>query len=138
MFFFFLMPEWQHIDNQTNYIDIQQPNKGCYSDGLLYKHGEITMIISDLNYMETVATDVQGAGGVTFNSNIDKDVNIDVDVDFDIDKDVDVFVNIKGNLATAEASADAFGDNTLAETEAFAQTSYNFSEAFSSATAATY
>ena len=102
------------------------------------EQGKRVMIISDLNYLETVSIDVQGAGGVNFNSYVEKDVDIDVNVDFDIDKDVTVNVDIKGNLATAEASADAFGDNTLAETEAFAQTSYNFSEAFSSATAATY
>ena len=96
------------------------------------------MIISDLNYLETVNEEVYGAGGVYFDSYVRKNVDIDVDVDVDIDKDVDVWVDIKGHLATAEASADAWGDNTLAETEAFAQTTDKYSEAFSMATAATY
>jgi len=80
---------------------------------------------------------VSAAGGVNFDSNVDKDVDIDVDVTVDIDKDVDVDIDVDDNSAFAEASADAFGENTLAETEAFAQTTDWSSEAFSSAIAVT-
>lgn len=80
---------------------------------------------------------VSAGGGVNFNVAIDKSVYIDRNFDLNVDKNVSVTVVISGNLATAEASADAFGDNTLAETIAFAQTTEWSSEAFSSAVAAT-
>jgi hypothetical protein len=80
---------------------------------------------------------ISAGGGVDFDSNVDKDVDIDVDVDVDIDKDVTVDIDVTDNSAFAEASADAFGENTLAETEAFAQTTDWSSEAFSSAIAVT-
>ena len=95
------------------------------------------MIISDLNYLESVEEEIFGGGGVNFDSFVEKDVDIDVDVDIDIDKDVDTDVVIDDNLATAEATADAFGNNTLAEVETAAQTTAFSSEAFSSAIAAT-
>ena len=95
------------------------------------------MIISDLNYMEAIETDVQGAGNVKFNTDVFKDVDIKVDVNVDIFKDVDSKTDIKGNLATAEASADALGHDTLSETESFAQVIENkLSQSFSSSLAA--
>ena len=95
------------------------------------------MIISDLNYMEAIETDVQGAGNVKFNTDVFKDVDIKVDVKVDIFKDVDSKTDIKGNLATAEASADALGYDTLSETESFAQVIENeLSQSFSSSIAA--
>ena len=96
------------------------------------------MNISELNYLEAVAeAGIAGAGGVTFDHYIDKDVKIDVDVNYDVKKDVDIKVDVDGNLATAEAAADAYGYDTISETEAYAQTTYYSSESFSSAIAGT-
>ena len=96
------------------------------------------MIISDLNYMEAVDADVQGASGVNFVTNVKKDVDINKYINVDIDKYVDSHVKISGNLGAAEASANAYGDNTLAETETFAQATDHSSEAFSDSVAAVY
>jgi hypothetical protein len=81
---------------------------------------------------------VSAGGVVNFDTTVDKDVTIDKDVNIDIDKTVDVAVSIVGNLAEAEASADCFGNNCLAETATFAQTTEWSSEAFSESTAATH
>ncbi len=80
---------------------------------------------------------VTAAGVVDFDTNVVKLVDIDVNVDLLIDKDVTSTVDILGNLATAEASADAFGLNTLSETETFAQAvEFTLSQSFSQSTAA--
>lgn len=70
------------------------------------------MIISDLNYLQTVDETVEGAGGFRFRKNI----NTNVKVRLDIKKRVLSKVKVKGNLADAEAYADAYGPDSLAET----------------------
>lgn len=95
------------------------------------------MFITDLNHLEVVDANVAGAGGVYFNSRIYKDVNINEKIKIDIDKKVNSFVDIKGNLATAQSSADAYGSNTLAETNTFVQTTPYSSESYSSGVAGT-
>ncbi len=80
---------------------------------------------------------VTAAGVVNFSTNVLKNVDIVVTVDLDIDKDVSSTVDVLGNLATAEASADAFGFDTLSETETFAQAvEFTLSQSFSQSTAA--
>ncbi|MDJ0634668.1 MAG: hypothetical protein QNJ34_15880 [Xenococcaceae cyanobacterium MO_188.B29] len=63
------------------------------------------------------------------NFTIAKDVNLNKVVNLDIDKDVDVNVDNPDQLATAEADAEAFGEQALAETDAY--TYVTDSEAFS-------
>ena len=87
--------------------------------------------------MESVDEEIFGGGGVTFNSNVFKNIDLNKDVDLDVDKDVFSNVNITGYLATSEASADALGNATLAETDTFAQTTVGSSEAYSESLAAT-
>jgi hypothetical protein len=96
------------------------------------------MIISDLNYLEIVGEEsrIVGSGGVNFNSVIKKDVDINKKVDFNINKFVRSNADVKGNLATAQATADAFGDDTLAETDTMAQATDKSSEAYSESVAA--
>ena len=96
------------------------------------------MIIAELNHLEPVNEEIVGAGGPKIYTDIWKDVHIDVDVNLDIKKNVKAYVNIYGNLATSEASADAYGYNSLAETETFTQATYYSSEAFSQSTSAVY
>ena len=67
------------------------------------------MIITDLNYLESVEADV--AGG--FNLGDDYS-NIYFNEYLRIYKDVDSKTKVKGNLATAEA--DAYGKDTLSQT----------------------
>ena len=96
------------------------------------------MIISDLNYLESVDDEIFGGGGVNFDSYVNKDIYLDKSVYLDVYKDVYSYVDVYGNLATSEASADAYGEDTLAETDTFAQSTEYYSEAYSEALAATY
>ena len=97
------------------------------------------MIISDLNYLESVDEEIFGGGGVTFNSNVDKNIDLYKEVYLDVYKDVYSYVDVYGNLATSEASADAYGKDTLAETDTFAQAYEDeHSEAYSQSLAAVY
>ena len=67
----------------------------------------------------TMSTDV------SFDKDIDIDINFDLksDVDITLDKDVYIDVNVDskadiyGNVATATFSAEAVGNNTLAEAD---------------------
>lgn len=96
------------------------------------------MIISDLNYLESAdSSAIVGSGGTNFNTNIKKNVDIKENIQIWINKDVNSYVNIKGNLATGQASADAFGENTLAETNVFVQSTDYSSESYSSGVAGT-
>ena len=56
-------------------------------------------------------------GDIAFN--IEKNVDLNKVVNLEIDKDVDVNVDNPDQLATAEADAEAFGEDALAETDAF-------------------
>jgi hypothetical protein len=82
------------------------------------------MIISDLNYLETVdqATGIIGGGGVNFNSNIKKRKDIDVNINVDIKKKVKAKADFKGNFAFVEGVSDASGKNTFTEIEGGTQT----------------
>lgn len=97
------------------------------------------MNISDLKYLRVVDvnSDIFGAGGTNFNTNVKKNVDIKKKVDFNIKKDVKSKVDIKGNLATAQASADALGNNTLTEIDLFTQTTDKSSESFGESLSAT-
>ena len=75
-------------------------------------------------------------GQVTFNTNIEKNVDIEKFVFLDVFKTVDATVDIDGRLATAEASADALGEDALAETDSFAQVDDTGAFAFSESLAA--
>ncbi len=78
------------------------------------------MIISDLNYLESVSEEaVFGGGGFTINSK--KFEIIDVKEKVDIDKKIDVDVKLKGNFVDAQAVSQAYGKNTTAETLTFAE-----------------
>jgi hypothetical protein len=96
------------------------------------------MFISDLSYLETIDQEatVVGSGGVNFNSNIKKRVDIQKKVYFDINKYVESNVRVRGNLATAQATADAFGRNSLSETDTMAQATNGSSESYSESIAA--
>ena len=67
------------------------------------------MIISDLNYLEAVESDIVGG----FNLGWDYS-NIYFNEYFNIYKDVDSKTYVEGNLATAEA--DAYGKDSLSQT----------------------
>jgi hypothetical protein len=83
------------------------------------------MIINDLNYLETVSEEV--VGGFTATKNVAIKVNVNEVVS--IKKNVASNVDISGNLATAESGATALGNNTLAESFAFTNTTGNSSSA---------
>ena len=82
------------------------------------------MIISDLNYLESVETDVVGG----FNLGYDYS-NIYFREDFKIDKDVNSKTRVKGNLATAEA--DAVGKDSLSQTFTYVNPMYSNSVSIS-------
>ena len=74
------------------------------------------MIISDLNYLESVEEEIFGGRGININSNFDlyKDVDANVDVDETFNKTVDLDLDgLDGNGAEVLGSADAVGDNTF-------------------------
>lgn len=82
------------------------------------------MIISDLNYLETVdrATGIIGGGGVRFDSDIRKRKDIKVNIDVNINKKVKAKADFKGNFAFVEGVSDASGKNTFTEIEGGTQT----------------
>lgn len=100
------------------------------------------MIISDLNYLESVNEEVTGGRGRGRGADIDgkirikKDVDIRVNVYETYDKAVFGFADIKGNLATAEAGADAYGYNTFTETITFTDATPYSSESYSGSVSA--
>ena len=77
------------------------------------------MIISELNYLETVNEEVLGAG-VYFNSDIAKKVRRNVQIHVDVNKLLKSNVRVNGTLGEAEAISDAYGYDAVAET--FTQT----------------
>lgn len=91
------------------------------------------MIISDLNYIESVQGNVEGGrGGSRGQSfNFSKKIDTDVKVRLDVFKTVDSFVIVRGNLADAEAAADAYGHDSLAETLTVTKTTGYSSSAYS-------
>lgn len=95
------------------------------------------MIISDLNYLESVNTETSNslAGGGDIAFDINSYVDIQKYVNFDIDKDVYVDVYNRDQLATAQADAETFGPYGLAETDTFTyvtrEEAFSYSEAIS-------
>lgn len=92
------------------------------------------MIISDLNYLESVNTEASkslaGGGDIAFS--IQSNVDINKTVNFDINKVVNANVNNPDQLATAQSDAEAFGINALAETDTYTyvtdQEAFSYSE----------
>ena len=82
------------------------------------------MIISDLNYIEAVESDVVGG----FNLGWDYS-NIYFNEYFNIYKDVDSKTYVEGNLATAEA--DAYGEDSLSQTFTYVNPIYSNSVSIS-------
>ena len=82
------------------------------------------MIISDLNYLESVDSDV--IGGFNLGYDVSK---IYFDERFKIDKDVNSKTYVKGNLATAEA--DAYGKDSLSQTFTYVHPMYSNSVSIS-------
>jgi hypothetical protein len=96
------------------------------------------MKIVDLSFLENIeGSNILGSTGVNIRTRIDKNVDIKKNVKLNVDKFVRSIADPKGNLATAEASADAFGKDTLAETDVFTQTTDRSSESFAEALSAT-
>ena len=82
------------------------------------------MIISDLNYIEAVESDVVGG----FNLGWDYS-NIYFNEYFNIYKDVDSKTYVEGNLATAEAYA--YGEDSLSQTFTYVNPIYSNSVSIS-------
>ncbi len=95
------------------------------------------MIISDLNYLESVNTEASKslAGGGDISFNIASNVDINKKVNFDIVKNVNANVNNPDQLATAQSDAEAFGTYALAETDTYTyvtdQEAFSYSESVS-------
>ena len=82
------------------------------------------MIISDLNYLEAVDSDV--VGGFNLGYDFSK---VYFDEYFNIYKDVDSKTYVEGNLATAEA--DAIGKDSLSQTFTYVNPVYSNSVSIS-------
>ncbi|MFM6205696.1 hypothetical protein, partial [Planktothrix sp.] len=76
-----------------------------------------TMIISDLNYLESAESSAIVGGIYLGSGKFNKSTSLYVKEVVDIYKDVDVKVDIKGNVATAEA--EAYGWDTMTQTFTF-------------------
>ncbi|WP_144054272.1 hypothetical protein [Pleurocapsa sp. PCC 7319] len=98
------------------------------------------MIISDLNYLESVEEEIFGGQGININSNfnLDKDVDANVDVDETFNKTVDLDLDgLDGNGAEVLGTADAQGNNTFTSIIFGVQTEDDVSESFVNASAFT-
>lgn len=98
------------------------------------------MIISDLNYLESVEEEIFGGVGININSDFDltKDVTANVNVTETFTKTVDLNVNtLLDNGAEVLGSADAQGNNTFTSIIFGVQTEGNVSESFVNASAFT-
>ncbi len=99
------------------------------------------MIISDLNYLESVEEEVFGGRGININSNfkLNKDVSSKVDIKETFNKKVNLDLSgLKGNGAEVLGSADAEGNNTFTSVIFGTQTSDRSSESFVNASSFTY
>lgn len=85
------------------------------------------MILSDLNYLETVdqETGIVGGGGVDFDSDIRKRKNINVNTNIRINKNVRARADFRGNFAFVEGTSDASGRDTFTEIDGATQTVEN-------------
>ena len=98
------------------------------------------MIISDLNYLESVEEEIFGGQGININSNfdLDKDVVSNVDIFETFDKAVFIDTSgIDGNAAEVLGSADAQGNDTFTSIIFGVQTEDDVSESFVNASAFT-
>lgn len=82
------------------------------------------MIIHDLNYLESVESDVVGGYNLGYDYS-----NVYFYEDFYINKNVNSNTRVKGNLATAEA--DAYGKDSLSQTFTVADPYYSGSTSIS-------
>lgn len=75
------------------------------------------MIISDLNYLEAIATEADDVLGGSVYGRVDlkKRVEIYEKTRIDIKKKIKSDVDVKNNASYAEGLADAYGDNTFTE-----------------------
>ena len=74
------------------------------------------MIISELNYLETVNEEVVGAGGLDFNTNIKKNIYLQKKELLLAAKKVKADAYVSGNIAEGEAISDAIGKDGVAQT----------------------
>ena len=95
-----------------------------------------TIIISQLNYLETAKEEVFGGGGVKFDSYFKKDVYVKEYFNTIVKNDIYSKVYLTGNAAEAQAIADAYGKNTKTITDTGAQATDYSSESFSKSIAA--
>ena len=77
------------------------------------------MIIDDLNFMESVESEVVGGYYKFFGADVDVSLDFDADVDIDVNKDVyvdvDADVDISGNSAFLIGEVTSLGNNTTSE-----------------------
>ncbi len=98
------------------------------------------MIISDLNYLESVDEEIFGGLGININSTfvLDKDVESNVDINETFNKTVVLdLTGLNGNGAEVLGSADAQGNNTFSSIIFGTQTNENASESFINASSFT-
>lgn len=95
------------------------------------------MIISDLNYLETVAEEASVVGGI---KNVRRKQVLIFKERIDIKKKIVGHVKVKGNLAFAEGDAQAFGKNTLAQslTDTYTDQGYGSTASSTSNSASSY
>ncbi|NBD15476.1 MAG: hypothetical protein GVY04_04825 [Cyanobacteria bacterium] len=98
------------------------------------------MIISDLNYLESVDEEIFGGKGINIDSNfdLDKDVDSDVNVDETFNKAVNLDLSgLSGNGAEVLGSSDAQGNDTFSSIIFGTQTNSSASESFVNASSFT-
>lgn len=84
------------------------------------------MIISDLNYLESVEEEVFGGQGININSNftVNKNVNANVNENFNKNFNINT-TGVQGNVAEVIGTADASGVNTFTSAIGGTQTHEN-------------
>lgn len=98
------------------------------------------MIISDLNYLESVDEEIFGGAGININSNfnLDKNVDSDVNVNETFNKAVNLDLSgLSGNGAEVLGSSDAQGNDTFTSIIFGTQTEEGSSESFVNASSFT-
>jgi hypothetical protein len=96
------------------------------------------MIISDLNYLESVDEEIFGSGIVNLGGNFTTNKNVTANVNERFNKSFNIDTNfLRGNTAEIVGSADAQGNNTFTSLIGGTQTTNTSSESFLQGTSVT-
>jgi hypothetical protein len=102
------------------------------------KQEEKAMIISDLNYLESVEEEIYGGGIVTLGGNFTVNKNVNASVTERFNKSFNISTGgVTGNTAELIGTADAQGNNTFTSIIGGTQTTSNSSESFLQAVSVT-